>query len=403
MVNGWNSKKLTSVCKVNIGLTHTPKYVENGIPFLSVKDIKNGKIIFDDIKYISSEEFNTISNASKPQVGDILICRVGTLGNPCVVNLATPFAIFVSLGYLRTYGEVDALYLHQWLNSNIFMNQVNKKIAGSSQKNLNTGWLKEFDIEYPSDLIEQQAISTTLADVDELIANLEKLIEKKKSIKQGTMQELLTGNKRLQGFNGEWVKVNMSKNSKIKARIGWQGLTTAEYLDDGYSLLVTGTDFENGRINWAGCHYVTKERFDQDTNIQIKNDDILITKDGTIGKVAKVAGLHRPATLNSGVFVIRPTTSAFTPNFLFHILMSNIFKKFIQELTAGSTIIHLYQKDIVKFEFFAPPTIEEQNAISEIIENMDCEIDQLNRKLQKYRLVKQGMMQKLLTGEIRLV
>ena len=83
--------------------------------------------------------------------------------------------------------------------------------------------------------------------------------------------------------------------------------------------------------------------------------------------------------------------------------MSNIFKKFIQELTAGSTIIHLYQKDIVKFEFFAPPTIEEQNAISEIIENMDCEIDQLNRRLQKYRLVKQGMMQKLLTGEIRLV
>ena len=72
----------------------------------------------------------------------------------------------------------------------------------------------------------------------------------------------------------------MSAHSKIKARIGWQGLTTSEYLDDGYAYLVTGTDFSDGRINWEECHYVTKDRYDQDPNIQLKNGDVLITKDG---------------------------------------------------------------------------------------------------------------------------
>ena len=115
-----------------------------------------------------------------------------------------------------------------------------------------------------------------------------------------------------------------------------------------------------------------------------------------------MVGLNRPATLNSGVFVIRPTTGVFTPGFLFHILMSNVFKKFIKELTAGSTIIHLYQKDIVKFSFFVPPTIEEQKAIVEVIDDMDNEIDEYSSKLEKYHMIKQGMMQKLLTGEIRL-
>lgn len=160
-------------------------------------------------------------------------------------------------------------------------------------------------------LEEQKLIAEALSDVDSMISSLEKLIAKKKAVNQGAMQELLTGKKRLPGFSGEWNKINLAKKSKIKARIGWQGLTTNEYLDSGYSYLVTGTDFVNGKIDWSGCHYVAKDRFDQDKNIQIQNDDILITKDGSLGKTALVKGLNKPATLNSGVFVIRPIQGAY--------------------------------------------------------------------------------------------
>ena len=217
------------------------------------------------------------------------------------------------------------------------------------------------------------------------------------------MQDLLTGKKRLPGFSGEWINFNLMKHSKIKARIGWQGLKKSEYLDSGYALLITGTDFDDGKVKWDSCHYVTRSRYDQDRNIQIQNNDILITKDGSLGKAALVQGLTKPATLNSGIFVIRPMQNAYDPVFVYHILSSFVFKDFLDKLSAGSTIIHLYQKDICKFEFLLPPTIEEQEAIAALLSEMDSEIEALQQKLEKYRQLKQGMMQQLLTGKIRLV
>jgi type I restriction enzyme S subunit len=240
-------------------------------------------------------------------------------------------------------------------------------------------------------------------EIDQLVSLTEKQLTKKKAIKQGTMQKLLTGKKRLPGFTGEWQNFNLMKHSKIKARIGWQGLKKSEYLDSGYALLVTGTDFDDGRVQWDSCHYVTRDRYDQDRNIQIQNNDILITKDGSLGKAALVQGLSKPATLNSGIFVIRPLQNAFDPVFVYHILSSFVFKDFLDKLSAGSTIIHLYQKDVGKFEFLLPPTIEEQKAIATVLSEMDADIAALEEKLTKYRQVKQGMMQQLLTGKIRLV
>lgn len=181
------------------------------------------------------------------------------------------------------------------------------------------------------------------------------------------MQELLTGKRRRRGSPVR-QNFNLMKHSKIKARIDWQGLKKSEYLDSGYALLVTGTDFDDGKVQWDRCHYVTRSRYDQDRNIQIQNNDILITKDGSLGKVALARGLTKPATLNSGIFVIRPLQSIYDPVFVYHILSSFVFKNFLDKLSAGSTIIHLYQKDVDKFEFLLPPAIEEQNAIAAVFD-----------------------------------
>ena len=217
------------------------------------------------------------------------------------------------------------------------------------------------------------------------------------------MQELLTGKRRLPGFEGEFLNMNLVANSTLKARIGWQGLTTAEYLDSGYSYLITGTDFSNGKIAWKTCHYVDKHRYDQDANIQVVNGDVLITKDGTIGKAAIVSGLSKKAILNSGVFVLRPKAGAYDYRYVYYVLLSQIFTDFLDKLAAGSTINHLYQKDFVNFEFDVPPTVAEQAAIAEILSDMDAEIDVLTVKLNKLRNIKQGMMSELLTGHIRLM
>ena len=107
--------------------------------------------------------------------------------------------------------------------------------------------------------------------------------------------------------------------------------------------------------------------------------------------------------MNSGVFVIRPLQNAYDPEFVYHILSSFVFKEFLDKLSAGSTIVHLYQKDMSKFEFLLPPTLDEQKAIAAILSEMDEEIEKLEEKYEKYTAIKQGMMEQLLTGKIRLV
>lgn len=194
----------------------------------------------------------------------------------------------------------------------------------------------------------------------------------------------------------DWEVHNIASNSTMKARIGWQGLTTAEYLSMGDYFLVTGTDFFDGKIKWETCHHVTKDRFDQDKNIQLKQNDILITKDGTIGKVALIDELPLDATLNSGVFVIRPIDNAYDPKYCYYIFKSQYFDSFLRKLVAGSTINHLYQKDFVSFQFPLPPKKAEQTAIATALSNIDNLIDGLKKLISKKKAIKQGAMQKLL-------
>ncbi len=198
-----------------------------------------------------------------------------------------------------------------------------------------------------------------------------------------------------------WHEINIGNDATLKARIGWQGLTTNEYKDNGEYYLVTGTDFENGMVNWDTCHFVDKWRFDQDKNIQLKINDVLITKDGTIGKAGFVETLKKPATLNSGVFVIRSKSDKLDQKYLYYIFTSNVFDDFLNKLTAGSTINHLYQKDFVHFTFNAPPK-EEQKAIAEALGDTDALITSIEKLIAKKERIKQGTMQQLLTGKKRL-
>ena len=200
----------------------------------------------------------------------------------------------------------------------------------------------------------------------------------------------------------DWEVKNINKECTIKARIGWQGLKSTEYLDYGNYILITGTDFNNGFINWKSCSYVTKWRFNQDKNIQIKQGDVLVTKDGTIGKIAFLGSIPMQGTLNSGVFVVRPKNNEKIDSvFLSLIFKSLWFDSFLEQITSGSTIVHLYQKDFVKFDFPLPP-LPEQQRIAKALSDVDALISTTEKLLQKKRNIKQGTMQELLTGKKRL-
>ena len=167
----------------------------------------------------------------------------------------------------------------------------------------------------------------------------------------------------------------------LNARIGWQRLTKAEYMSKGDYLLITGTDFtETHEIDYSTCVYVTEERYKQDLKIQLKNGDILITKDGTLGKVAQVKGLEMPATLNGGVFVVRCKDGSLENRFILHYLLSNHFQSVVEQQKTGSTISHLTQTLFSRLMIPIPP-LEIQREIVRILDNFTNLTSELTSEL----------------------
>jgi type I restriction enzyme S subunit len=388
----WDAVALDGYVEITSGESPSKfKFSSSGVPYFKVDQLNGGnKYIADTPYFIGTKKVSIAGSVIFPKRGaSILLNKIRILSHDSFMDtnlmaltvrngLSNEF-LFYSLDYQGLSSVADTTSIPQ----------------------INNKHIKPFIIRLPAPE-EQKAIADALSDVDALIGSLEKLIAKKRDIKTATMQQLLTGEKRLPGFQEKWSSLSIGEHAYLKARIGWQALTTNEYREFGDHRLVTGTDFKNGRIDWSACWYVDVWRYSQDRNIQLSQDDVLITKDGTIGKVGYVDELKVPATLNSGVFVIRPIKNSFYPKFLYYILSSTIFDEFLDEITAGSTITHLYQKDFVNFEFKAPEH-KEQQEIARILSSMDLEINELHQQLSKTKAIKQGMMQELLTGRTRLV
>ena len=200
---------------------------------------------------------------------------------------------------------------------------------------------------------------------------------------------------RFPGFIDDWEQRKLSELATMHARIGWQNLRTSEFLDDGDYMLITGTDFEDGRINFSTCHYVEKERYDQDKHIQISDGSILITKDGTLGKVAYVQGLQKPATLNAGVFNVEiKDENEVDGKYLFQYLKAPFLIDYVGQKATGGTIKHLNQNILVDFPVVMPKKVE-QEKIGLYFENIDNLSTLHQRKCDTIGKLKKSMLQKM--------
>ena len=298
---------------------------------------------------------------------------------------------------------IDSRYVTELINS-----YVKFPLESTGVPQLTVPQIENIEISLPA-IEVQRKIANALSDVDGMISSLEKLIAKYKSIKTACLQQMFPQNgetvprMRLPGFTGAWEQRKLSELASIHARIGWQNLRTSEFLDSGDYMLITGTDFNDGAINFSTCHYVERERYEQDRNIQIHNGSILITKDGTLGKVAYVQGLSMPATLNAGVFNVQiKDANIVDEKYLFQYLKAPYLMDYVSKKATGGTIKHLNQNILVDFPVVMPKK-SEQILIGAYFQQLDNLITFHQRKLEKIQKIKQGMMQQLLTGKIRLV
>lgn len=267
---------------------------------------------------------------------------------------------------------------------------------------------------------EQKLIADFLDEkvntIDNIISGLNNQIEILNKYKQRLMSEVVTKglNKKVTMKDSEvgWIgsipehwNIKLIKNiCSLKGRIGWEGLTKDEYISEGPTL-ITGINFDNGIINWDSCEHVSEWRYNQDKSIQIKNKDLLITKDGTVGKVAIVKDCPEKVTLNSGVLLLRPLNNEYIEKYLYYVLLSNEFWHWFEiENIGNTTIIHLYQNRFAKFKLALPP-IDEQKEIVNYLDIKCSEIEEiLNSKIKQKEQMEQykkSVIYEYVTGKKR--
>lgn len=250
-------------------------------------------------------------------------------------------------------------------------------------------------------IAEQQLIGELFTNLDYLITLHQRKYDKLINIKNSMLQKMFPKNGsnvpeiRFKGFNDAWEQRKLSEVATMHARIGWQNLRTSEFLDSGDYMLITGTDFNDGAINYSTCHFVERERYEQDKHIQIKNGSILITKDGTLGKVAYVQGLSMPATLNAGVFNVEIKDEIKVDNkYLFQYLKAPFLMDYVDKKATGGTIKHLNQNILVDFPVLMPSKAE-QEAIGVYLERLDNLITLHRCKLEKLQNIKKSMLERM--------
>jgi len=370
----------------------TAQFVDNGFPIASIKEVQSRFVGLMNAKQTTQQFYNLlIEGGRKPGVGDLILSRNATVGEVAQVAEWHPaFAMGQDVCLLRKKSpEFSTDYLQAVFRSSIIANQLSDLMVGSTFKRANVQQIKNFTVPMPPPS-EQKAISEALSDGDVLIESLEQLIAKKRQIKQGAMQELLTGKKRLPGFSGEWeVKrfgdIAQPRKERIDPRrAGAQDFCVElEHIEQGTGCLAGYTAAREGSS--------LKSVF--------QKGDVLFGK--LRAYLRKYWLADRNGVCSTEIWVLVAKHSQLIPEFLFQLVKVDRF------IEAASTAYgtHMPRSDwnVVKNYEVHLPSVEEQTAIAIILSDMDAEIAALEEKLAKACQLKQGMMQELLTGKTRLM
>ena len=381
----WEVKPLQTLANIERGKftarpRNDPKYYGGEIPFIQTGDVTNSSCWITTYSQTLNSEGLKVSKLF-PQ-GTLFFTIAANIGDVAITRFAT--ACPDSLVSITPARGIDK----QWLAYELAKRKplFENLASHNAQLNINLEKLRPYLLPVPT-LAEQAAIAEALSDADALIESLEQLLTKKRQIKKGAMQELLTGKKRLPGFSGEWEVKRLGEVLKFQVGFPFSSVHFNE-ADQGVRL-VKNRDLKNDDqvIYYSGG-------FAQE--FLVRDGDVLIGMDGDFLPCMWAKG---SALLNQRVGRIVAHTSLDLA-FAFYYLLAPL--KEIESTTSGTTVKHLSHGDIEGIE--KPlPTLPEQTAIATILSDMDTEITALEAKRSKAHQIKQGMMQELLTGRIRLL
>ena len=367
------------------------EFYGGNIPF-----IRSGEIHESKTELFLTEAGLNNSSAKVVEKGTLLYALYGATSGEVGISKIRG-AINQAILAIYPNKTVDKRFLANYLQSH------KQKIVGEllqgGQGNLSGALVKSISVTYPNNR-EQQTISDYVDSLDSQISAATSRLASLKQMKAASLQAMFPQEGetvpkiRFKGFEGEWKTCVLSSIATMHARIGWQNLRKDEFLSSGDYYLITGTDFHDGKISFETCHYIDKERYDQDKNIQLEIDSILITKDGTLGKVAFVDSLDKPATLNAGIFNVRTKDKEIYPKYLFQYLKAPYLMDYVNKNATGGTIKHLNQNMLVNFPV-QYPSYKEQVMIGDYLFNLDRQISLQSQRLEKLKQIKSACLDKM--------
>ena len=397
----WKIVTIGDVINVFDGTHQTPHYVDVGVPFYSVENLTANN--FTNTKFISEEEHALLTKKVKIEKGDVLMTRIGSVGDCKFIDWDVNASYYVSLALLKKKSDKISM---KWFASMSKSTAFKESILSNSLQfavpmKINLGEISKVKFAMPS-IEEQNLIADKLVEFDDFVSKIELQISKKKKIKEGTMQQLLTGKKRLPGFDGDWMCKTIGECCSLFGRIGFRGYTKQDLVrkHEG-AITFSPSNIYEQVLDISNCDYISLAKYEESPEIKVYNGDILFCKTASIGKCAIVRGLEEKATINPQFVVLKD----FKCNnyFLYYVIAFTDFQDKVKSITGGSTIPTMSQEKLKLQKIMLPPSQEEQKAIATILSDMDTEIQALEDERDKYLLIKQGVMQDLLTGKTRLV
>jgi len=390
----WDDARLGAVCMLVNGRGFKPHEWGNfGYPIIRIQNL-NGS---DDFNYFSGR-FNPKLIVENDQLLFAWSGSRGTSFGPHIWRGQTAVLNYHTWKVITFDKRIDARFFFHALR------QLTKSIedaahGASALVHTQKREMENYLVPVPQSLDEQRAIAAALSDADALIASLDALIAKKRDLKQAAMQQLLTGKTRLPGFAGDRVERSLAEVC-LKIQDGTH-----------FSPVSGGNDFlyiTSKNIGFGQLELRQTERISAIEHAKIyarcdtKVGDLLLTKDGANTGNAALNTIAEPISLLSSVAFIRFPTDRHDPAFFLYQILSSAGQKQIKEQMSGNAITRLTLQKIKALRFKVPQ-LSEQSAIAAILSDMDAELTTLEARRDKAHAVKQGMMQELLTGRIRLV
>lgn len=400
----WEVRTINSFCSVKTGpfgsMLHAEDYVAKGTPIVTTEHFKNGilPLVGKDIPQVGIEDLKRMSSYTLTK-DDIVFSRVGSVDINALVTVRQKGWLFSGrVLRVRPFKQTDSLYLHYGLLKHSVRSDIVSRAVGLTMASINTKILGETELSLPP-LNEQRRIASALTSIDNLIASLGKLIKKKKNIKQGAMQQLLTGQIHLKGFSEPWVNYTIDELFDLG-----NGYTPSKsnpaYWTNGTIPWFRMEDIRtNGRILKDSIQHITPEAV-KGSGLYPKYSIILSTT-ATIGEHALL--IADSQANQQFTFLNRKVNRKNMISMMFFYHYCFILGKWCRDNINAGGLLAVNMEDLKNHSIYMPQSIAEQRTIANILSKMDNEITALETKKAKYEAIKQGMMQQLLTGKIRLI